>query len=388
MAVEVRERDDKNFCRTCFDHSGCTAFCVPHRPYVTVPVSSLLSASSHRPYVTVPVSSLLVSLTPTVHPINHHALHPPSRYNWPRSGFALLIFALGLTWLLHLRRSRNTKRQWQQTLRADVEKHPLDIQIVHSESAFDASLTHSEKLDQFEQPFYNYHADRFTSKPQPHSRTRRAHARPPSELLSPYDLRRTPAKPPSGLSSAHAATLTVPTSVALGISYDSSDTASMYSTASAPIDLHDQILLGQPMSGHWHSQPSPVPVLRSPRQERAESRARSTRLRLPNSGGAYIPADCIDPLAPETYDKTVARHSGAVPLFPVAETPTRAHFSDSVRKQRTRKTPKDHGTLPPHMWPTLDPPTPLAQRDTLLLYRKVPHPSLPSPYSPPPAEAW
>jgi hypothetical protein len=311
------------------------------------------------------------------------------------SGFALLIFALGLTWLLHLRRSRNTKRQWQQTLRADVEKHPLDIQIVHSESAFDASLTHSEKLDQFEQPFYNYHADRFTSKPQPHSRTRRAHARPPSELLSPYDLRRTPAKPPSGLSSAHAATLTVPTSVALGISYDSSDTASMYSTASAPIDLHDQILLGQPMSRPLAltAQPRASSPLAPPRTGRV---ARAIhKVHMDELGSAYptaavptIPADCIDPLAPETYDKTVARHSGAVPLFPVAETPTRAHFSDSVRKQRTRKTPKDHGTLPPHMWPTLDPPTPLAQRDTLLLYRKVPHPSLPSPYSPPPAEAW
>lgn len=307
------------------------------------------------------------------------------------SGFGLLIFALGLTWLFHLRRSRNAKRQWQKALRADVEKHRLDIQIVHSESAFDSSLTHSEKHDQFEQPYYNHHADRFTSKPQPHSRTRRAQGRLPSELLPPYDARRAPGKPPRGLSSAHGATLTVPMSVARATSYDSSDTASMYSTASAPIDLHDQMLLGQPMSRPLAltAQPrasSPLALPRTGRAARAIHKVSRDEL-----GPAYptapCPVDYVDPLAPETYDKTVARHSGGVPVLSVAETPTRAHFSDSVRKQRTRKTPKDHGRLP-HMWPTLDPPTPLAQRDTLLLYRKVSHPSLPSPYSPPPAEPW
>ncbi|KAF9482110.1 hypothetical protein BDN70DRAFT_930248 [Pholiota conissans] len=255
-----------------------------------------------------------------------------------------------------------------------MEKHHVRIQVVHSEAAFDASLTHHEK-----QPPH-HREDRFTSRPQPHSRTRRpAHA---LRHLPP------PVRPPRGFSLA--TDLIVPTSIARDVSYDSCDSPSVYSTVSAPISLHSQITVVQPPQRPF-AQPTVQPHTSSPLACRGTARVTYAVPRTPSSDDPVpsYPAQCVDPLAPETYDKTLSRMQQNLSA---AHAPIRIGYAESLRrKQRTRaaegrEAPTD---LPPHLRPTLVPPSPSAQRSsTPLLYRKTSRPFLSSPFSPSPAEVW
>ncbi|KAF8973155.1 hypothetical protein BDZ97DRAFT_1779741 [Flammula alnicola] len=171
--------------------------------------------------------------------------------------------------------------------------------------------------------------------------------------------------------------LVVPTRVSREASGDASDTASMYSTASAPIDLHDQILLSQPFSRALNNTYMSPPATVPPRSSKDTA---SMETVYPVHRSAPPPTIdstqlFVDQLAPETYDKTFPlRWRGSVLL----DTPTRPRAS-----LQSGDLPRYQGTASYTAPDTFNGLRPLYLH-LPLISRSISARRLPSPYSPPP----
>lgn len=240
-------------------------------------------------------------------------------------GFAVLNILLAIVWITCMRRSRDAKRQLAAS-RAhppDLEKRPSVLKRirrpshtypqpppyrVRPEIRFDNAVT---PLTHCEEPDYYLARDRFTPPPKLHAKKRRStRGRKISPLVPADDKRRAranalpPATPPRHRDNPN--NLAVPrSSVMRTTSKDTFDSASVYSTASAPLDMHDQVMLAQPFSRALYGRHVPEP-------QTGTTGAGPTldMPAVPIATQASItahPLDFIDPLAPQTYESVLAR---------------------------------------------------------------------------------
>lgn len=309
------------------------------------------------------------------------------------AGFALLNLLLGVAWLVCLRHSREARRQLAKTLPPDIEKHPSVLKRKRPPQAHRAqsyaprarpdirdgcspmSLTHCEAI-----PYLT--RDRYTPSPRMHPKKARA-ARTMSPLVPLSDARRERNGPPVHRHSRLAVPRPGRTPrIARTGSEDTFDTASIYSTVSAPRELHEQILGAQTFSR------GRVGVDMDMAEQAPPAYPNATRPSI-----APYALEFVELLAPETYDKTLAHRRGQLPppATPV-RMPRRPQPASTPEMSRTRSyfhpTSRFSITPPPlepdHLRTSLDPPSPLARKFTPFLYRESSRQTLPSPHSPGP----
>ncbi|KJA20761.1 hypothetical protein HYPSUDRAFT_776840 [Hypholoma sublateritium FD-334 SS-4] len=238
-----------------------------------------------------------------------------------------------------------------------------------------SALTHCEEI-----PYLM--RDRYTPPPRMHPKKMRA-ARTMSPLVPAGDARR---RERNGPSVHRHSRLTVPRAgrIARTGSGDTFDTASMYSTVSAPSDLHEQIMLAKPFS-HARAGAEADMVEQAPPAYPPIAARPSVALHALNF---------VELLAPRTYDKTNAQRSLQLPppATPVRmpRCPQPVSTPDMLSRTRSYFHPTSRFSITPpplepgHLRTSLDPPSPLERKFTPFLYRESSRQTLPSPHSPGP----